>query len=83
MVISSVWQDDKQDYEEEIRTLLVKNEVAVDKLEVYNTDGVLRVKNEIKVDSFLGGVIGFKDFRVKLDIKAYKNGGKLILEDCG
>ena len=62
---------------EEMKKLMVKNEIDVDNLKITMKEEEVRVENKVKVDSVFGSILGFKNYEIKIDIKGYKSKGKI------
>lgn len=65
--------------EEQVKELLVKNDVGIDKLKIEINDKVI-VNNEIEVESIFGEIIGIKEYKIKLEMIGYQKEDKVIIE---
>lgn len=66
--------------EEKIKDLLIKNEISVDNLVLEIENNKIMINNEIDVDSIFGGLIGIKEYKIKLKLTGYQDNGKIIIE---
>lgn len=58
-----------------------KKKLETDQLYVSYDEGVLYVYNSHNYPSFFGRVFGMNSYRVEVNLKAYKNGEDIIIED--
>ena len=64
----------------EIETLLIKNSVSVENLEVIIDGDKIQVKNSIEIDSIFGQIIGIKNYNIKINIIGYEKDNKVVYE---
>lgn len=66
--------------ENEINDLMVKNDVDVGNLVIEIEDNKIALNNETKIDSIFGGLIGIKNYKIKIQVTGYKENDKVIVE---
>lgn len=66
--------------ENKYKELLVANNIAVDNLQITRQDTKINIKNHYEINSIFGQVLGIKEYEIKVDIVAYQNNDKLIIE---
>lgn len=66
--------------ENEINDLMVKNDVDVGNLVIEIEDNKIVLNNETKIDSIFGGLIGIKNYKIKIQVTGYKENDKVIVE---
>ncbi len=66
--------------EEKIKKLMQINDIDITNLEILVKDDEIRIKNEIDVESIFGKIVGINSYKVKIDIRGFKQNGKLLIE---
>lgn len=72
----------EQNFEEYVGNLYQKNKINTDNLKIKVNENDIIVKNDYKINSIFGRIIGIKNYKIKLSFKVYKenNNIKLIKE---
>ena len=75
----------KQELDQEIDKDRIKkefknNKIAIDNLEIEKINDKLNIKNEVKIESIFGAIIGLKEYKIKIDITGYKDNNKIKFE---
>ena len=68
---------DAANINEMVIELYKKNDIDVKNLEVNIENGNFKIKNEYKIDSVFGKIIGLKKYEVKISMKGYLKENKL------
>lgn len=78
MVIKEVIDED--DKKEKIEKLMVKNKIDITNLEVQIEDNEIRIKNEIAIKSIFGNIVGIDKYKIKIDIRGFRENDKIMIE---
>lgn len=72
----------ESNFEEYVSNLYQKNKINTDNLKIKVNENDIIVKNDYKINSIFGRIIGVKNYKIKLSFKVYKenNNIKLIKE---
>ena len=66
--------------EEEVKELLIKNDIDIENLELKLSGNRIEIKNKIEVDSIFGGIIGLKKYDIKINMTGYKENDKIVID---
>lgn len=67
-------------YSERVITLFEKNDIPVDSLELKVSNDAVQLNNAYSVESIFGKIIGLKEYRVKVTLKAQEINGDIVIE---
>ncbi len=65
---------------ENIKELMLKNDIDTSNLKIDTTNNMLIISNEIKIESTFGKIIGINNYKIKIKAKGYQSGEKVIIE---
>jgi len=68
------------DYTKKITNLYKKNNISIENLEVIVNENETKIINFYDINSIFGKIIGIKNYDIKIEIKAYEEEGKIIIE---
>lgn len=75
-VLQDVYYNENKNDNKIIR-LLNQNNIPTDNLEIEIDENKINIKNEYKIESMFGKIIGIKDYEIKIDITATDDNGNL------
>lgn len=79
-VTKTIIQESMGSTEEFIFELCRKNKIPLDNLEVELLENKITIKNSYEIDSIFGSIIGFKKYKIKINITGIKKNEKIIFE---
>jgi len=80
-IIKDVLTNSYYNKEEEVINLYEKNHLEVEQLNTSYDGEILTVYNVHSYNSFFGVILGIKTYRAEVDVRAYKDTDKIIIED--
>lgn len=69
-----------EDIEKKIKDLYKKNDIKINNLKIVGSQEYLQIKNNYKIDSIFGKVIGLKKYPIKVNLKGYEENNKIIIK---
>ena len=63
-----------------IKDLLKQNKIDITNLKITISDNKINIKNEIKVASIFGKIIGIDNYKVKVNLNGYIKDNKVLIE---
>ncbi len=78
-VTKTVMKNNYSKSDEVIKQVIEKNEIETKNLEIVRNNG-LEIKNEVKVKSIFGSIIGLKEYTIRINIKGTILNDKMVFE---
>ena len=70
------------DIKKDIKELYKKNDIKTTNLKVDGNENYLKIKNNYKIESIFGKIIGIKTYNIKVSLKGYKENNKIkVIEE--
>ena len=80
IISQTIKEIDNPNIENKIKDLYIKNNINVDNLNIEIYDNKIHITNNLKIKSIFGGLIGIKEYDIKLNITGYTENNKIIYE---
>ena len=68
------------DYKTQVQELFQKNNVSLKNSDILIENDVVTMKMNTKIESIFGSIIGIKEYKIKLNMKAYEKNNHVIVE---
>lgn len=75
LVIKTILEDDID--EDKARVMFLENDINIDNLKITFEDTKINIKNNYKIDSLLGKIIGIKDYEMDINITGIKENNEI------
>jgi len=69
-----------KNFNKQISDLLEKNNIETKNLKIEIESSSILIKNEIEIDSIFGNILGFKKYKIKIEVKETIKENKIIYE---
>lgn len=70
----------EEDIERKITDLMEKNSIPIENLKVIKTSESVGIQNEYEIESIFGKIVGIKEYKIKLSLKAKLENGRVKIE---
>ena len=63
-----------------IKEVIIENNIPVENLEIKMEENRISIKNEYKIKSIFGSLIGLKEYKIKIEMDAILKNGEIKIE---
>lgn len=78
-IIKNVYGNRSDDnIKNQIKDLFKKNNIEYKNIKISSTSEYIKITNNYEIDSIFGKIIGFKKYKIKINIKGYMKNNKII-----